>query len=339
MHLEPIRQIAGWVLCIVEVASPRLLWLSFSVPTGAVRPDNVRAYPLDFTLISFPRPGARHDAARVTVLTNLKGGVGKTTCAINLACALARGIPDPKTGTPQVQPQRVLLIDLEPACTASIALGVTADGPHDSCAALFQKPKKGEDAEKIAARLRSLCRRPANEPIDVIPADRAGVETANGSRDSEFTFTDNLRTIAGDYDHIVIDLPATTRDRVMRSALNVADGVVIPVLPDTLVIRSMESTLETIEDVRRGANPNLRVDGWLLSRAGFRNDADANLTHSLLDEESPYPTFAARIRTLKAIQRAAAFRCSIYAMEGAQEARRDFTDFVNEWYEGIGGAI
>lgn len=288
---------------------------------------------------SAPSPSATMNSARVTVLANLKGGVGKTTCAINLACALARGIPDPDTAAPRIDPQRVLLIDLEPSCTASIALGVAAEGPHDSCAVLFQRPRSDVRSEEIPIRLRRLVRHPENEPIAVIPADRAGVETANGSRDSEYTFTDNIRGLVDDYDHIIIDLPATTRERVMRSALNAAHGVIIPVLPDTLVIRSMESTLETIEDVRRGGNPGLRVDGWLLSRAGFRNDADADLTHALLKEESPYPTFTSRIRTLKPIQRAAAFRCSVYAMGGTQEAQRDFSDFVTEWYQGIGGQV
>lgn len=281
---------------------------------------------------ALPHPA---QSARVTVLTNLKGGVGKTTCAINLACALARGIPDPETGAPRIRPQRVLLIDLEPACTASTALGVMADGPQESSAALFQKQRSDVARDEATARLRRLYRRPENEPIDLIPADRAGIETANGSRDSEYTFADNLRELAADYDHVIIDLPATTRERAMRSALNAAHGVIIPVLPDTLVIRSMESTLDTIEDVRRGGNPGLQVDGWLLSRAGFRNDADADLTQSLLQEESPYPTFTTRIRTLKPIQRAAAFRCSVYGMGGAQEAQRDFSEFATEWYDKI----
>jgi chromosome partitioning protein len=273
------------------------------------------------------------------VLANLKGGVGKTTVAISLASSLGRGIPDPETAKPRIEPQHVLLIDLEPACTASTALGIAAGGPHDSCAVLFQKPGSGVKPEEVSERLRHLTRRPENEPIDLIPADRAGVEAANGSRDSEYTFADNLRRLTSDYDHIIIDLPATTRERVMRSALNAAHGVIIPVLPDTLVIRSMESTLDTIEDIRRGGNPGLRVDGWLLSRAGFRNDADADLTHTLLQEESPYPTFKARIRTLKPIQRAAAFRCSVYALGGAQEAQRDFSDFVTEWYQGVKGTV
>lgn len=283
---------------------------------------------------TLPRP-TRH--ARVTVLANLKGGVGKTTCAINLSCGLARGIPDPESGAPRIRPQRVLLIDLEPACTASTALDVAADGPHDSSAVLFTKHRSLSDGE-VEARLRRLPRKPPHEPIDLIPADRAGIETANGSRDSEYTLADNLRGFAADYDHIIIDLPATTRERVMRSALNAGHGVIIPVLPDTLVIRSMESTLETIEDIRRGGNPGLQVDGWLLSRAGARNDADADLTHGLLQETSPYPTFAARIRTLKPLQRAAAFRSSVYGLAGAQEAQRDFGAFVLEWYQRTRGA-
>lgn len=283
---------------------------------------------MSVTLIMPSSPASR---ARITTFGNLKGGVGKTTGAINLACALARGVTEPETGRETAPPARVLLIDLESLRTASQHLSVHADGPEQSSGLLFRAP--GNDtAERIAA----VPQRALNEPVDVIPANPDAVSAADSSRESEYNFVDNLRTLADRYDHIIIDLPGQSQGRVFRSVLIASDGLIIPVLPDPTVMQSMGPFLAAVEDIRRGANTNLNVDGWLISRAGNRNDIDAEVMQETLQQTSRYHTFETRIRTLKAVGRAAGFHCSVFSMADGAEAMRDFRGFAAEWLTRIG---
>ena len=103
-------------------------------------------------------------------------------------------------------------------------------------------------------------------------------------------------------------------------------------------MQSMGPFLSAIEDIRRGANPDLRVDGWLISRAGHRSDVDAEIMQEVLQQTSRYYTFGSRIRTLKAVSRAAGYHCSVFGMAGGAEAVRDFSGFATEWLARIGTA-
>jgi chromosome partitioning protein len=278
--------------------------------------------------------------ARVTLLANLKGGVGKTTTAVNLACLLGRGIVDPESKSELLPPQRVLLIDFERLKTASEWLGVRARGPLDSCAALFEPLGDGtgaEPTEEDRERVLGLCRPALHEPIDVVPADTRGVTFTDEARgESEFSFADNLAVLRREYDHILIDLPGQATSRMFRSAFVAADGVLMPVVPDSGTLTSMGPVTVAIEDARRGANRALQVDGYLISRAGSRGDADAQLVHEELRATSRYHVFEAMIRTLKPIQRSAFFQRSVFGIDvGAKQAQQDFRDFALEWLERI----
>lgn len=302
------------------------------------------AHALDRSVIPFPSPApavAPRRRARVTLLANLKGGVGKTTTAVNLACALARGVVEPGTKRLVLAPQRVLLVDFERLRTASEWLGVKAVGPLDSCAALFEPLEKdagGEVLESERARLLSLCRTALHEPVDVIPSDARGVTFTDEARgESEFSFADSLEVLRQEYDHIIVDLPGQATARMFRSAFVAADGVIMPVVPDSGTMTSMSPVTIAVEDVRRGANRDLQVDGYLICRAGSRGDVDAQLIQEELRAGSRYHVFEAMIRTLKPIQRSAFFQRSVFGMEvGAERAREDFQTFAIEWLGRIG---
>jgi chromosome partitioning protein len=285
------------------------------------------------------RPGERR-SGRVTIFVNLKGGVGKTTTAVNLAGLLARGVRDPGTGADLVGAQRVLLIDFERLRTASEWLGVRAAGPLDSCAALFEPAPGDEDPDEPAnrERLLALCRAAEHEPIDVVPADSRGVTFTDEARgESEYTFADSLRVLRQEYDHILVDLPGQATSRMFRSAFVAADGVIMPVVPDSGTITSMSPVTVAIEDARRGANRGLQVDGYLICRAGSRGDVDAQLVQEELKANSRYHVFDATIRTLKSIQRAAFFKRSVFGLDSsAARAQEDFTAFGAEWLRRIG---
>jgi len=266
--------------------------------------------------------------ARVTTVGNLKGGSGKTTNAVNLACLLAHG-------SPTHPPRRVLFVDLEPLRTASRWLGVEAESPEESSAVLFQGVPRGGDREAQRERVRAAIRPAENEPVDVLAAHADGLEAADGVRGKEFDFKDNLALVAQDYDHVFLDLPGSRTGRLIRSALVASHGVLVPLQPGGNSIESTMDFFEMVEEIRRGANPMLGVDGILICTAGSRGDVDAQIAAESLAEALPhYPVFGARIRTLKAIQRASSFRVSVRQM-GDREAVRDYTALLEEWTHAV----
>lgn len=269
--------------------------------------------------------------ARTTTVGNLKGGSGKTTNAVNLACMLAHGVG----GRP---PARVLFVDLEPLRTASRWLGVEAPSAEQSSAVLFQAVPRNGDRPAHLERLRAAVRRAENEPVDIVPAHADGLEAADGIRGKEFDLKDNLALLAEEYDHVFLDLPGSRTGRLARSSLVASRGVLVPLQPGGNSIESTMDFFEMVEEIRRGANPMLSVDGIVISTAGSRGDVDAQIAaESLAEVLSYYRVFASRIRTLKAIQRASSFRVSVRQM-GDREAIRDYTALAEEWMQAIGAS-
>lgn len=269
--------------------------------------------------------------ARTTTIGNLKGGSGKTTNAVNLACMLGHGV----AGLP---PQRVLFVDLEPLRTASRWLGVEAPSAEQSSAALFRAVPRNGDRAAHVEQLRAAVFRAENEPVDILPAHADGLEAADGVRGKEFDLKDNLQLLAAEYDHVFIDLPGSRTGRLIRSSLVASEGVLVPLQPGGNSIESTMDFFEMVEEIRRGANPLLQVDGIVISTAGPRGDVDAQIAAETLGEVLPhYPVYRARIRTLKAIQRASSFRVSVHRM-GDREAIRDYTALAEEWMEAISRA-
>lgn len=262
-------------------------------------------------------------SARITSFANFKGGSGKTTTAVNLAAALAHGVG----GRP---PQRVLLVDLEPLHTASTWLAVSAEGLVErSSAMLFEDPAEVQD------RIQGLVRTAPGEGVDVIPAHMGGLSVADDVRGREFDLKDNLARLSHAYDHIFLDLPGSRNARLVRSALTASEGVVVPVQPGSAAVVSTMPFFRLVEEIRRGANPGLQVDGMVLSDAGARRDVDADVVHRVLQRSFPYPVFETHLRTLKAIQRSSTFQVSVFKMRDASEAKNDFTGLVDEWLERV----
>lgn len=261
------------------------------------------------------------------MIGNFKGGSGKTTNAVNLAGILAHGI----AGLP---PQRVLFIDLEPLQTASRWLGVAAPSSERSSAVFFEPVPRNADPVGHVQRLKAAIQRAENEPLDVVPAHEGGLEVADSTRNRDFDLKDNLGLLLGEYDHVFIDLPASRQGRLTRSALVASDGVIVPVQPGGNTIESTMPFLQLVEEIRRGANPTLHVDGLVISTAGSRGDIDAQIAADALAASLPYPVYGSRIRTLKAILRANTFRVSVLQM-GDREAISDYTAFTEEWLRHI----
>lgn len=179
--------------------------------------------------------------ARILALANQKGGVAKTTSAVNLAAALV------ESG------QRVLLVDLDAQACATFCLGWDPEDLELGAMDVLRGTEIRDALLKTA------------DGIDILPAriDLAGADQLLATRSGrEFVVRDALASVANDYDWIIIDC-SPSLGIITINALAAADEVIIPLQCETLSHRGVGQLMETIADVRRLINPRLRVLGIL----------------------------------------------------------------------------
>jgi len=181
--------------------------------------------------------------AHVFCIANQKGGVGKTTTAINLAAGLA------------TQKRRVLLVDLDPQGNATMGSGID----KSTVAFNLYQVLIGETTIK-EARVRS-----ESGQYDVLPANRelSGAEIDLVQMDQrEKQLKNALAGVASDYDFILIDCPPTL-SLLTLNGLAAADGVVIPMQCEYFALEGLSDLVNTIKRVHRNINDDLRIIGLL----------------------------------------------------------------------------
>lgn len=190
---------------------------------------------------------------RILAITNQKGGVGKTTTAINLAAALA------------TIGQRVLIIDLDPQGNASTGLGIAARDRQTTTYELLHDE----------APLASVICRTATDGVDIAPAttDLSSTDVALGAHENRvFLLKDALATSTLDrYDHVLIDSPPSL-SLLTVNALVASDAVLVPLQAEFFALEGLSQLMLTIRDIRETANPKLRIEGVLLTMFDQRNN-------------------------------------------------------------------
>ncbi|WP_128255057.1 ParA family protein [Falsirhodobacter deserti] len=193
------------------------------------------------------------EATRIIAIANQKGGVGKTTTAINLAAALSE------------QGHAVLLVDLDPQGNASTGLGIEPGARSLTTFDLLLERTPLEDvALKTSVAKLFVC--PAN--ADLSSADMELL--ANEKR--SVLLRDALRSSSADlYDYILIDCPPSL-SLLTINALVAADSVLVPLQAEFFALEGLSQLMLTVREVRQTANPTLRIEGVVLTMYDKRNN-------------------------------------------------------------------
>ena len=246
---------------------------------------------------------------RTIAIANQKGGIGKTTTAINIADCLTH------------MGKKVLFIDLDPQCNSTGTFKAEIEGCATICDVF------GGDVEpKEAIQHTQMGDIIAGDPL--MANDEARYQSTMGG----YNKAKNIcKKVAKEYDYCIIDTPPNL-GIYMINALNAANSVIIPIQADNYAIEGLTNVLKTIEDVKDNANADLKIEGVLLTKYDARMNLDKETKAQLptICKSIGLPLFKISIRTDQTIKDAQAAKVSLFDVAPKCKGAEDYKALVEK---------
>ena len=215
--------------------------------------------------------------AKIIAIANQKGGVGKTTTSINLAAGLS------------YLGQKVLLVDFDPQGNATQGVGYRVGLKEDT---IYDAILNDVDINECIKTL-------SKPPMDLLPANinlaGADLELAKIEKDREKLLKKALSDVEENYDYIIVDCPPSL-GLLNTNALTAADSVLIPVQCEYYALEGITQLLQTIRLVQKLFNPDLKIEGVLLTMYDARTNLSAEVGQEIRKhfKEKAYKTYIPR---------------------------------------------
>jgi chromosome partitioning protein len=198
--------------------------------------------------------------ARVICIANQKGGVGKTTTAVNLSASIAVG------------EKKVLLIDIDPQGNSTSGMGLSKEGLNGT---IYHALLRGSGLKEMIQKTPLAFLDVVTSNTDLIGAEIELIQ----EKDREKKLDRLIREVEVDYDYIFIDCPPSLGLLTINS-LTAAHSVIIPLQCEYYALEGLGQLLKTIRLIKQSLNPKLEIEGILLTMFDGRN----NLSHQVAEE-------------------------------------------------------
>jgi len=246
---------------------------------------------------------------KIIAIANQKGGVGKTTTSVNLAASLG------------VLEKKVLLIDADPQANASSGLGIDVESVEIGTYQILEHSNTPHEA----------IIKSTSPNVDVIPAhiDLVAIEIELVDKENrEYMLKQALEKIKEEYDYILIDC-APSLGLLTLNALTAADSVVIPIQCEYFALEGLGKLLNTIKSVQKIHNPNLDIEGLLLTMY----DSRLRLSNQVVEEVQKHfndMVFKTIIQRNVKLSEAPSFGESIIAFDATSKGAINYINLAEE---------